>query len=214
VRVVIADDARLFRAGLAALLEDVGCTVTGQAGDADEVLRIVRADPPDAVVLDIRMPPTHTTEGLEAARRLREEHPRLGVLLLSQYLESHWAVALLGGGADHTGYLLKERVADVDELHTALQTVVRGGTVVDPSVVAGLVARRRERDPLDALTERERQVLGLMAEGRSNQAIAQRLFVGDKTVESHVRAIYTKLDLPAGPQDHRRVLAVIALLRG
>jgi len=135
------------------------------------------------------------------------------VLLLSQYLESHWALQLLGGGADHTGYLLKDRVADVDELHAALRTVVRGGTVVDPSVVAGLVGRRRERDPLDALTERERQVLGLMAEGRSNQAIAQRLFVGDKTVESHVRAVYTKLDLPAGPQDHRRVLAVIALLR-
>jgi DNA-binding NarL/FixJ family response regulator len=213
VRVVIADDARLFRAGLAALLEDVGCTVVGQAGDAEEVLGVVRGDPPDAVVLDIRMPPTHTVEGLRAARRLREEHPRLGVLLLSQYLEGHWAMELLAEGAAHTGYLLKERVADADELLAALRTVARGGTVIDPAVVAGLVSRRRARDPLDALTDRERQVLALMAEGRSNQAIAQRLFVGDKTVESHVRAIYTKLDLPAGPQDHRRVLAVLALLR-
>jgi DNA-binding NarL/FixJ family response regulator len=213
MRVVIADDAVLFREGLARVLEAAGIQVVGQAGDADRLLAQVRADPPDAVVVDIRMPPTHTSEGLDAARRIRGEHASVGVLVLSQYVEPHHAVQLLEDGASGVGYLLKDRVANVGEVVEAVRRVAGGGSVIDPEVVAQLVGRRRTRNPIQELTERERQVLGLMAEGRSNQAICERLFLSPKTVEAHVHSIFTRLDLAATPDDHRRVLAVLAFLR-
>jgi DNA-binding NarL/FixJ family response regulator len=214
MRVVIADDAVLFREGLARVLEGGGIEVAAQAGDAERLLALVRIDPPDAVVVDIRMPPTHTCEGLDAARRIRAEHAPVGVLVLSQYVEPHHAMQLLeDGGAGGVGYLLKDRVADVGEVVEAVRRVAGGGSVIDPEVVAQLVGRRRARDPLQELTGREREVLALMAEGRSNQAICQRLFLSPKTVEAHVRSIFTRLDLSATPDDHRRVLAVLAFLR-
>jgi DNA-binding NarL/FixJ family response regulator len=213
MRVVIADDAVLFREGLARVLEAAGIEVAAQVGDAEQLLAQIRADPPAAVVVDIRMPPTHTAEGLEAARRIRAEHPRVGVLVLSQYVEPHHAVQLLQDGAGGVGYLLKDRVADVGEVVDAVRRVATGGSVIDPEVVAQLVGRRRTRDPIQELTERERQVLALMAEGRSNQAIGERLFLSPKTVEAHVHSIFTRLDLHAAPDDHRRVLAVLAFLR-
>jgi DNA-binding NarL/FixJ family response regulator len=213
MRVVIADDAVLFREGLARVLEAAGIEVAAQVGDAEQLLAQIRADPPAAVVVDIRMPPTHTAEGLEAARRIRAEHPRVGVLVLSQYVEPHHAVQLLQDGAGGVGYLLKDRVADVGEVVDAVRRVATGGSVIDPEVVAQLVGRRRTRDPIQELTERERQVLALMAEGRSNQAIGERLFLSPKTVEAHVHSIFTRLDLHATPDDHRRVLAVLAFLR-
>jgi DNA-binding NarL/FixJ family response regulator len=213
VRVVIADDAVLFREGLARVLEAAGVPVVGQVGDAEQLLARVRADPPDAAVVDIRMPPTHTREGLDAARRIRAEHPEVGVLVLSQYVEPHHAMQLLEDGASGVGYLLKDRVADVGEVVDAVRRVAGGGSVIDPEVVAQLLGRRRARNPIEELTDREREVLALMAEGRSNQAISQRLFLSPKTVEAHVRSIFTGLDLPATPDDHRRVLAVLAFLR-
>jgi DNA-binding NarL/FixJ family response regulator len=213
MRVVIADDAVLFRAGLARVLEAAGIEVAAQVGDAEQLLARVRADPPAAVVVDIRMPPTHTREGLDAAQRIRAEHPGVGVLVLSQYVEPHHAIQLLQGGAQGVGYLLKDRVADVAEVADALRRVAGGGSVIDPEVVTQLVGRRRTRDPIQELTDRERQVLALMAEGRSNQAIGQRLFLSPKTVEAHVHSIFTRLDLHAAPDDHRRVLAVLAFLR-
>jgi DNA-binding NarL/FixJ family response regulator len=213
MRVVIADDAVLFREGLARVLEGGGIEVVAQAGDAERLLALVRVDPPDAVVVDIRMPPTHTCEGLDAARRIRAEHAPVGVLVLSQYVEPHHAMQLLEDGAGGVGYLLKDRVADIGEVVEAVRRVAAGGSVIDPEVVTQLVGRRRARDPLQELTGREREVLALMAEGRSNQAICQRLFLSPKTVETHVRSIFTRLDLPATPDDHRRVLAVLAFLR-
>jgi DNA-binding NarL/FixJ family response regulator len=213
MRVVIADDAVLFREGLARVLEGGGIEVAAQAGDAERLLALVRVDPPDAVVVDIRMPPTHTREGLDAARRIRAEHAPVGVLVLSQYVEPHHAMQLLEDGAGGVGYLLKDRVADVGEVVEAVRRVASGGSVIDPEVVTQLVGRRRARDPLQELTGREREVLALMAEGRSNQAICQRLFLSPKTVEAHVRSIFTRLDLSATPDDHRRVLAVLAFLR-
>jgi DNA-binding NarL/FixJ family response regulator len=213
MRVVIADDAVLFREGLARVLEGGGIEVAAQAGDAERLLALVRVDPPDAVVVDIRMPPTHTCEGLDAARRIRAERPQVGVLVLSQYVEPHHAMQLLDGGTGGVGYLLKDRVADIGEVVEAVRRVAGGGSVIDPEVVTQLVGRRRARDPLQELTGREREVLALMAEGRSNQAICQRLFLSPKTVEAHVRSIFTRLDLPATPDDHRRVLAVLAFLR-
>jgi DNA-binding NarL/FixJ family response regulator len=213
VRVVIADDAVLFREGLARVLEAAGIRVAAQVGDAEGLLARVRADPPDAVVVDIRMPPTHTREGLDAAQRIRADHPQVGVLVLSQYVETHHAMQLLEDGARGIGYLLKDRVADVAEVVDAVRRVAGGGSVIDAEVVAQLVGRRRTRNPIQELTEREREVLTLMAEGRSNQAICQRLFLSPKTVEAHVRSIFTRLDLPATPDDHRRVLAVLAFLR-
>ena len=213
MRVMIADDAVLFREGLARVLEAAGIEVAAQVGDAEQLLAQIRADPPAAVVVDIRMPPTHTAEGLEAARRIRAEHPQVGVLVLSQYVEPHHAVQLLQDGAGGVGYLLKDRVADVGEVVDAVRRVATGGSVIDPEVVAQLVGRRRTRDPIQELTERERQVLALMAEGRSNQAIGERLFLSPKTVEAHVHSIFTRLDLHATPDDHRRVLAVLAFLR-
>jgi DNA-binding NarL/FixJ family response regulator len=213
MRVVIADDAVLFREGLARILEAAGIQVVAQLGDAERLLARVRADPPEAVVVDIRMPPTHTTEGLDAARRIRADHPGVGVLVLSQYVEPHHAIQLLQGGAQGVGYLLKDRVADVAEVADALRRVAGGGSVIDPEVVAQLVGRRRTRDPIQELTDRERQVLALMAEGRSNQAICERLYLSPKTVEAHVGSIFTRLGLHATPDDHRRVLAVLAFLR-
>ena len=213
MRVVIADDAVLFREGLARVLEAAGIQVVGQVGDADRLLAQVRADPPDAVVVDIRMPPTHTREGLDAARRIRGEHPQVGVLVLSQYVEPHHAMQLLEDGASGVGYLLKDRVANINEVTEAVRRVAAGGSVIDPEVVAQLVDRRRTRNPIQELTERERQVLALMAEGRSNQAICERLFLSPKTVEAHVHSIFIRLDLAATPDDHRRVLAVLAFLR-
>ena len=213
MRVVIADDAVLFREGLARVLEAAGIQVVAQVGDAERLLAQVHADPPDAVVVDIRMPPTHTTEGLDAAQRIRADHPEVGVLVLSQYVEPHHAIQLLQGGTQGVGYLLKDRVADVAEVADALRRVAGGGSVIDPEVVAQLVGRRRTRDPIQQLTDRERQVLALMAEGRSNQAICERLFLSPKTVEAHVHSIFTGLDLHAAPDDHRRVLAVLAFLR-
>jgi DNA-binding NarL/FixJ family response regulator len=213
MRVVIADDAVLFREGLARVLEAAGIHVAGQVGDAEQLLARVRADPPDTAVVDIRMPPTHTREGLDAALRIHAEHPRVGVLVLSQYVEPHHAVQLLEDGTSGVGYLLKDRVTDVGEVVDAVRRVAGGGSVIDPEVVAQLLGRRRARNPIEELTDREREVLALMAEGRSNQAISQRLFLSPKTVEAHVRSIFTRLDLPATPDDHRRVLAVLAFLR-
>ncbi len=214
LRVALADDAALFRQGLALLLAEAGFTVTARAGDAQALLAAVHTDPPDVVVVDIRMPPTHTTEGLDAARALAETHPEIGVLVLSAHVEPGYALELLESGARGAGYLLKERVADIDELGDAVRRVAAGGLVVDPSVVAALVSRRRRpRNPLDDLTERERDVLAVMAEGRSNQAICRRLYLSPKTVEAYVRSAFTKLGLTAGPDDNRRVLAVLAFLR-
>ncbi|MBE8518218.1 response regulator transcription factor [Amycolatopsis sp. H6(2020)] len=214
MRVMIADDAVLFREGVARVLAEAGFDVVAQVGDAASLLHRVREDPPDAVVVDIRMPPTHTTEGLDAARDLHERHPSVGVLVLSAHVEPHYALQLIESGARGAGYLLKERVADLDELTDAVRRVAAGGLVVDPSVVAQLVGRQRTRSPLDELTDREREVLEVMAEGRSNQAICQRLYLSPKTVEAYVRSVFTKLGLHQGADDNRRVLAVLTYLRG
>ena len=224
---IVADDAALFRVGVARLLADAGIEVVAEVGDAPALLGAVAAHRPDAVLVDIRMPPTHTTEGLDAARTLAERHPEVGVLVLSAHVETHFALAILGaetersgarpsGYADSggTGYLLKERVGDVDELTDALRRVVAGGVVVDPAVVAQLVGRRRVRNPLDTLSDRERDVLAEMAQGRSNHGIGERLHLSEKTVEAYARSAFTKLGLVAGPDDNRRVLAVLAYLRG
>jgi len=210
---MVADDAALFRAGIARLLADAGFDVTAEVGDAAALLAAVEEEPPDAVVVDIRMPPTHTTEGLEAARVLTASHPGVGVLVLSAHVEPHYAMRLVESGATGTGYLLKERVADAGELADAVRRVAAGGVVIDPGVVAQLVGRRRVRNPLDALSEREREVLAVMAEGRSNQAICERLFLSPKTVEAYVRNVFTKLDLHQAADANRRVLAVLAYLR-
>jgi DNA-binding NarL/FixJ family response regulator len=213
VRVAVADDGVLFRRGLVRLLEDEGVEVVAEAGDVDGLLRAVAETSPDAVLVDIRMPPTHTVEGLEAAATIRRDHVGVGVLVLSQYVESHAAVSLLGDGTDGVGYLLKDRVTDAAELVDAIERVVKGGAVIDPAIVAQLLSKHREHDPLERLTAREREVLGLMAEGRSNQAIATRLYLSDKTIESHVGSIFSKLGLGAERDDHRRVLAVLTWLR-
>jgi DNA-binding NarL/FixJ family response regulator len=212
MRVVVADDAVLFREGLSRVLTEAGFEVTAQVGDGPSLLDQVRRDPPDVVVVDIRMPPTHTTEGLDAAREIRERHPQVGVLVLSAHVEAGYALRLIEDGAVRAGYLLKERVADLAELADAVRRVAAGGLVVDPSVVARLVARQRVRNPLDDLTDRERDVLAVMAEGRSNQAISERLYLSPKTVEAYVRGVFTKLGLEQGADDNRRVLAVLAFL--
>lgn len=211
VRLVLADDDVLLREGLATLLGRSGFEVVGQAGDASELLSLVRAFLPDLVIVDIRMPPDHSTEGLDAARVIRKEFPDIGILVLSAHVEVEHAMDLLASG-DRMGYLLKSRVTDVDEFVTAVERIAKGGSVVDPALVQELVGARRADDPLAALTPRELEVLELMAEGRSNAGIAGRLWVAEGTVEKHVRSILTKLDLPETPEDHRRVLAVVAFL--
>ncbi|MGH3914916.1 MAG: response regulator transcription factor [Pseudonocardiaceae bacterium] len=212
-RVVLADDAVLIRDALAGLLRQHGFEVIAEVGDADSLLAAIEADRPDVAVVDIRMPPTHRLEGLHAAVELRHRHPGLGVLLLSQHLEAHCLDTLLGGDARGVGYLLKERVTGVADFLDAVRRVAGGGCAIDPEVV-GLMLRARQRDDrLATLTERERDVLALMAQGCSNRAIAQRLFLTPKTVESHVRHILLRLDLPPEPNDHRRVLAVLTYLR-
>jgi DNA-binding NarL/FixJ family response regulator len=213
VRVVIADDSVLLREGAVRLLEDAGFEVVGQAGDGEDLLRKVRAHKPDVAIIDIRMPPNHLDEGLQAARVIRSELPDVGVLVLSQYVEERYAVELLGEGADGVGYLLKDRIAEIDRFVEAVRRVAEGGSVLDPEVVAHMLGRRERDAPLEELTPRERDVLGLMAEGRTNRAIAAELSVSERAVERHVTAIFGKLDLPATGEDHRRVLAVLAYLR-
>jgi DNA-binding NarL/FixJ family response regulator len=212
-RVVIAEDSVLLREGVARLLEDAGFEIVGQAGNADELLLKVRSYTPDVAIVDIRMPPTHTDEGLRAAQEIREKHPSTGVLVLSQYVESGYALELLQGNAEGVGYLLKDRVSDVKEFAAAIKRVSEGGSALDPEVVSRLVGRRRGEDPISQLTPREREVLELMAEGRSNQAIAEKMVVTLRAVEKHVTSIFGKLRLPADEQDHRRVLAVLTYLR-
>jgi DNA-binding NarL/FixJ family response regulator len=213
MRVVLADDSVLLREGIAALLDGAGFDVVGQAGNADELLLRVRSYSPDVAIVDIRMPPTHTDEGLRAAREIRERFPDTGVLVLSQYVEADYALDLLAESAEGVGYLLKDRVSDVGEFAAAVRRVGEGGSALDPTVVQQLVGRRRADDPVDTLTPREKEVLELMAEGRSNQAIGERLFVTQRAVEKHVTSIFAKLRLPADTADHRRVLAVLAYLR-
>ena len=217
MRVAVADDAVLFREGLSRLLVDAGFDVVGQAANADELLTVIRGAPsdrlPDVAIVDIRMPPSHTTEGLVAAKIIRAEHPEIGVLVLSQYIETEHAIDLLGDGSGGTGYLLKDRVSDLEEFRDAVRRVGEGGSAIDPEVIAQLVHRRRAVDSMAELTDREREVLSLMAEGCSNRAIGARLSLSEKTVEAHVRGIFTKLGLMPAPDDNRRVLAVVAFLR-
>jgi DNA-binding NarL/FixJ family response regulator len=214
VRVVVADDSVLLREGVVHLLKEAGFDVVGQAGTAEELLLKVRSYTPDVAVIDIRMPPTHTDEGLRAAQEIREKHPETGVLVLSQYVEPGYAMELLSESAEGVGYLLKDRVSDVGDFVAAVKRVAEGGSALDPTVVSQLVGRRRRDDPLAELTPREREVLELMAEGRSNAGIAERLVITERAVEKHVTSIFGKLRLPAAAEDHRRVLAVLAYLRG
>lgn len=211
MRIVLADDDVLLREGLASLLQRSGCVVVGQAADAAQLLDVVRQTTPDLVVVDIRMPPEQSTEGLEAAGTIRQEFPAMGILVLSAHAEVDHAMELLAGGRS-VGYLLKSRVRDVQDFLEALQRIARGGSVVDPALVQELVSARRRADPLDVLSAREREVLELMAEGRSNAGIGRRLWVTEGTVEKHVRSILAKLDLPETDDDHRRVRAVITFL--
>jgi DNA-binding NarL/FixJ family response regulator len=213
VRVIVAEDVMLTREGIVRLLEDAGVSVVGQASDGDAVLALVAAERPDAVLLDIRMPPEYSDEGLVAAGRIREAFPGTGVVVLSQYLEPAWALELIERNPEGVAYLLKERVADAAVLVDALRRVADGETVVDPTIVARLLGRKRRNDPLATLTSREREVLGLVGEGLSNRAIASRLFVTDRTVETHMTSIFGKLGLDETPDQHRRVLAVLTLLR-
>ena len=214
IRVVLADDSVLLREGVARILSEADFDVVGQVSNADDLLRRIGFSKPDVAIVDIRMPPTNTDEGLQAARAIRERFPGVGVLVLSSYVEPGYAVELLGENTEGVGYLLKDRVADVDDFAAAVRRVAQGGSALDPAVVAQLVGRRRTDDPLDELTPREREVLGFMAEGRSNSGIALRMVVTERAVEKHVTSIFSKLGLPAASEDHRRVLAVLAFLRG
>jgi DNA-binding NarL/FixJ family response regulator len=213
VRVAVADDAVLLREGVVRLLREAGFDVVGQVGTGDELVRLVDADPPDVCVVDIRMPPSFTDEGLRAAAEIGERHPNVGVVILSQYDDAGYAMQLLAHGARGRGYLLKDRVMDVEEFVEAVRRVADGGSAIDPQIIANLVGRPRARSPLDDLTERERQVLALMAEGYSNGAIERKLFLSQKTVEGHVRNIFAKLGLQPEEGVHRRVLAVLTYLR-
>jgi DNA-binding NarL/FixJ family response regulator len=212
MRVVVAEDSVLLREGVARLLQEAGHEVVGQAGDADDLMRKVRAHRPDLAVVDVRMPPTQTDEGLRAAKEIRGELPGVGVLVLSAYVEPAYAQELLAENAEGLGYLLKDRVSDVTAFADAVERVGTGGSALDPEVVSVLMGRARDDDPLEQLTPREREVLGLMAEGRSNAAIAEHLVVTDRAVEKHVTAIFGKLGLTASSEDHRRVLAVLRFL--
>lgn len=213
MRVVVAEDLMLTREGIVSVLRSVGIDVIGEAVDADSLERQIRLKRPDAAVIDIRMPPTHTDEGLIAARSIRDGYPEIGLLILSQYVEPHYAMQLLEHHPEGIGYLLKERVFDPVILLDALRRVTEGESVVDPTIVSRLIRRRRTTDPLADLTPRERDVLDLVAEGLSNKAIAARLFIAERTVEAHVKQIFGKLSLTANPESHRRVLAVLAYLR-
>jgi DNA-binding NarL/FixJ family response regulator len=215
LRLVVADDSMLVREGIVRLLADAGFEVVAQVGEAEALIQATRDLRPDVVIVDTRMPPTHTDEGLRAAEAIRAEHgAAVGVLVLSQHVEPTFALRLVSDGVGGVGYLLKDRVEDLDDLADAIRRIAKGGSVIDPEVVAVLVGRRRARVPLDDLTDREREVLALMAEGRSNQAICDRLFLAPKTVEAHIANIFSKLELLPASDDHRRVLAVLAHLRG
>jgi DNA-binding NarL/FixJ family response regulator len=211
IRVALADDEVLLREGLAGLLERAGLEVVGQSGNAPELIELVRQHRPELVVVDIRMPPTHSTEGLEAARLIREEFPQTAIMILSAHVEVEHAMDLLAAGGS-SGYLLKSRVADVEEFIDALERIVKGGSVIDPVLVRELLAAKRVNDPLDEISPREREVLSLMAQGRSNAGIAKQLWVTEGTVEKHVHSILGKLNLPKTEDDHQRVLAVLAFL--
>lgn len=213
MRVALADDAVILREGLSRLLEEAGFDVVGLAADGGALLDLVERTRPDVAIIDIRMPPTHTDEGLQAAKVIRERWPKTGILVLSQHVNTRYAVELLSAGSDGVGYLLKERLSDLYELSSSVKRVGNGGSVLDPAVVSELVGRPRQADnPLENLTDREREVLALIAEGRSNGAIAERLFISDHTVEKHIKNILGTLRLPQSPDDHRRVLAVITYL--
>jgi DNA-binding NarL/FixJ family response regulator len=212
VRIVVAEDSVLLREGVVRLLQEQGHEVVGQAGDSEELMRKVRAHKPDLAVVDVRMPPTQTDEGLQAAKAIRSEHPECGVLVLSGYVEPTYAQELLAENAEGLGYLLKDRVSDVHDFADAVKRVGAGGSALDPEVVSVLMGRSRDDDPLEELTPREREVLGLMAEGRSNAAIAGQLVVTERAVEKHVTSIFGKLGLTASGEDHRRVLAVLRFL--
>lgn len=214
MRIVIAEDSVLLRAGLTRILLDAGEDVVATVGDADELLRVVELHEPDLALVDVRMPPTHTDDGLRAALRIRSEKPGVGILVLSQYVEEQYATELLSNDMSALGYLLKDRIAEVGEFLSAVRQVGNGGTVLDPEVVGQLLARTGRTDPLARLTVREREVLALMAEGRTNPAIARLLVVSDKAVEKHVGNIFSKLDLPPAADDHRRVLAVLRWVQG
>lgn len=213
MRVVVADDSMLLREGLAGLLSDAGCEVVGKAHDAAELLEQVRTTRPDVAIVDIRMPPTHTDEGIVAAQEIRESHPSVGVLVLSQYLDAGYALRLIGEVPERVGYLLKERLSAVGVLIDALSRITEGECVVDPTIVSRLVRRPRQAGPLDLLTSREREVLGLIAEGQSNRAVGEQLYLSPRTVEAHVHQIFVKLGLEESPDSHRRVLAVLTYLR-
>ena len=213
MRVVVADDAMLVREGLARLLAEAGFEVVGQSSTAEDLLLKVRTSSPDVAIVDIRMPPTHTDEGMRAAREIRASHPGTGIIILSQHADVGVAAKLLGDSAVGVGYMLKESIEDIDELAGAVRRVAKGGTVLDPTIVSQLLGRHRVDDPIAHMTAREREVLQLMAEGRSNQGIAERLDLSGRTVQMHVASIFERLELPAGSDDHRRVLAVLAFLR-
>jgi DNA-binding NarL/FixJ family response regulator len=213
IRVLVADDSVLLREGLVRLLEESGCEVVAQAGDAEELLRKARAHKPEVAIVDVRMPPDNTDDGLRAALTIRSEQPETGVLVLSQYIEQQYAIELIGGAHEGIGYLLKERITDVGTLLDAVHRIAAHGSVIDPQVVSQLLRRNRREDPLNELSDREREVLELMAEGRSNHAIATRLVISERAVEKHVTSIFSKLRLPPTEDDHRRVLAVLTFLR-
>lgn len=213
MRVVVADDSALLRDGVTGLLAKAGHEIAGSCGDTTALLALVADKQPDVAVVDVRMPPTHTTEGLQAAHRIRHEHPKTAVLLLSQHIETAYLADLLADGGHHVGYLLKDRIADVGDFLAAVDRVADGGTVIDHEVIARLLAKRRAADRLELLSQRERDVLALMAEGQSNAAIAQQLVVSERTVETHIRSVLQKLDIDTSTDVHRRVLAVIRYLR-
>lgn len=213
MRLVLAEDSILFRKGLARLLEDAGFEIAAEVEDAEALIRRIKADQPDVAIVDIRMPPSHTTEGIQAAIEIRAKFPDVGVLVLSQHIETEYAVELLRDTRGRVGYLLKDRVTDPEEIIDAVRRIHDGETVVDSDLVSRLLGRRRQSSPLDSLTEREREVLGAMAEGRTNQGIAEALYMSSKTVETHTRSIFQKLDLLPGDDYHRRVVAVVTWLR-